>query len=213
MDAPFLTFLRLIAPVVFGVISISFQFFLKQSEKAPTKVVFNIGIISLERYVVNEVATRIILVILTLACFAFPAFRDYTKLFPVNLKMEVYFDDDGIRKSLSEFTSREIKSLKVKEDWERDKSEYLAKLNKETKKLGIMFQFDSDNSIVHSKGRTHFEVQKVKDCWQEYQIVDAKGYLDHVYEAPGIATQQLTSEFELLNTDANRLRVLLSGSR
>jgi len=32
-----------------------------------------------------------------------PAFRDYTGLLPVNLRMVVFFDDEGTKEALSEF--------------------------------------------------------------------------------------------------------------
>jgi len=212
MDLSLIENLRVLWPVILGLLIFLLQFCVSRSTELD--IDFRLPFLKslgFKMRGVRVIFVRILLAVATIICFIIPAFRDYSKLFPENFKMVVFYDDEGIKEALSEFTEDELNALRVKTDWDAEKAEYFSFLNKETKKFDILFLFDVDNNIVHGEGRTHFKVTRVKNSWQEYQIdKSTKGTLEHMYEAPGEKQRKLISEFQLLESDANRIKPTLA---
>lgn len=124
---------------------------------------------------------RCALTIIGLFFLSMPAFRNYSKLFPDHLLMEVYFDTEGTRASLGQFKKSEIVSLSIDPNWERAKGKYVEFLTSELRHRiapEAAFSFDGKQANVHSEGDTSFVVEPAVG-WQEYRIVHASGRLEH----------------------------------
>jgi len=123
--------------------------------------------------------------------------------------MEVFFDNEGLEKSLNQFTEQELIDLRVKNNWHQDKREYFTTLNKELEKRGYSFRFDENNGTFYGKGETYFEVKKVNE-WQKYIIEKAEGSLIYTLETPEEKIETLVSNFQLLETESNHIKGSLS---
>jgi hypothetical protein len=153
---------------------------------------------------------RAIILTISFIFFTFPAFQDYTRFFPSDLYMEVFFDDAGINESLKDFSKKELDSLKIREDWKEGKKKYFKKINDHIYRLfGISDFFNVDGIYIYSSGETTFFVEKIKG-WQKYFIKDAKGFLEHSLELPYKEKIKLKSSFILLNTHDNYIYVSLN---
>ncbi len=207
-----LVFIELIAPVFLGILLIIYQLFIHKSDPATIKLDLPIfgSIVKVENTVRNILLIRTLLILFSITLFSVPAFKDYSGFFPKHYKMEVFFDNTGTERALSNFTEKELSNLKIKENWRPYKMNYLRKLNKKVQgKFRVPFRFDDERGIVHSKGETIFEVKKIKG-WQKYHIVNASGLLHHILEIPGEKKVTFDSEFDLLETDSNRIDVSIA---
>ncbi|MBI3799020.1 MAG: hypothetical protein HY268_18910 [Deltaproteobacteria bacterium] len=206
------SFLSLVAPVALGVFLLSLQFYIRKEVIDRIKLhlpVFQLFGVEAELIIQNLVFIRILLLSSSLICFAVPAFRDYGSFFPARLHMEVFFDDEGVEHALSQFNSQELTDIKIMEDWRIGKKEFLADLSaKIEKQIHVRFRFDGTRGSVHSQGEVFMEVKKIKG-FQKYHIERLEGSLEHVMENPGQKDQVLTSEFRLLETEANRVEASL----
>ncbi|UCC29847.1 MAG: hypothetical protein JSU86_16780 [Phycisphaerales bacterium] len=174
-----------------------------------SKLTVHLGILSFESPVHTTLILRISFLIAALLSFAFPAFRNYSDLFPTDLTMEVYFDDEGIQNAMAAWADQERNRLNIAEDWLGQRPEYLADMNSEVvQRFGNYgFRFSSDPSVVHSAGWSHFPVQKVRGKWQVYQIVGAHGHLTHTrYDESG-EVYTLISEFRLRKSAGNYIDI------
>ena len=211
MQHPYLTFVWLVAPIILGLVFLALQFSLRSVRDKPTKCHFSLfGLVTIEREIQNVAFLRVLMALLALACFLLPAFRDYTRLFPTNYKVEVFFDDEGVERTLAQFSPRELKKLGIASNWRPVKMKYLRTIDKKIEELtGIPFPFDGPRGAVHSVGEAYFKVRKIKG-WQKYEIERAGGNLNHSFELPGKEPQHFFSRFELLPTDANQIEVSLA---
>lgn len=205
MNRPFLTFIDLIFPFLLGILVLLFQAFIKRSEKDETKVQISLfGIATFESVMRKLWVVRVILLLIALVLFSWPAFRNYAEYFPTHLRMEVFFDDEGTEKALEQFTREEIKSLNLSENWRAEKVEYISSLNKVLEGINHPFRFDAKKGAVRSKGENTFRVQKVETWgWQKYHIEEGKGSVTHTYEMPGQGSHTISSTFELLEAETN----------
>ncbi|MGD0037198.1 MAG: hypothetical protein ABSC53_07895 [Bacteroidota bacterium] len=144
--------------------------------------------------------TRTILGLLTLLPLLTPLFLDYSSFFPAHLKMEVFYDEQGIRDSFTQFEDDEIKSLNIPNNYATYQEEYYKDLDSEVKRmLNIPIFFDSKEGSIHSSGQTSFIVEKV-DGIQKYYVSESSGELLHTLELPNQPLKQFKTFFEKLST-------------
>ena len=122
------------------------------------------------------------------------------------MQVEVFFDDEGIKKALAQFDEGELKSLNIAPDWQSEKAKYITSLNAVLEDVKHPFRFDTHKNAVRTKGENNIKVEKVESWgWQQYHIVSGKGSVTHTYEVPGQPAYTISSTFELLESDANDL--------
>jgi hypothetical protein len=180
------TFIELIYPIILGLILIAIQFFFHSQPNQPAKFTLSIfGVINFERDIKNILLIRLLLAFGAISVLCIPSFRDYTVFFPTYYKMEVFFDNNGIKDALSGFSKKEIEELNIKNNWLNSKDDYLRYLNNELQtKFKIPFQFDLQKGDVYSIGETFFKVTKIKG-WQKYKVDEAKGGLMKMSDVGG----------------------------
>jgi hypothetical protein len=210
MTESLITALSLVSPIIVSVVFIFLAFAVRHSATGSVDV----GLPLVDFVLIRVPLQRAWLLRFTFATIAvlgaaFPAFRDYSELFPTHLKMEVFFDEGGLRATIGEFAGEETRSLGLAEDWPNSQAAYLSELNKIIEeRLKGTFRFDDKQAFVHSSGELVFKVEKISQ-WglQDYRIAEAFGTLRHFYEKPGERQKSLVSQFDLLPTVANRLHV------
>lgn len=197
------TFLSLWAPVVLCAACLFLGITL--AWEGEFKFSFNIGFIGISRDFTEDHVTRAAFFFLAFLSFLFPAFRDYTPFFPNDYKMIVSFNDEGIERTLKEFSSTEQADLHLISDWRLRKQNYLDQINKLIKdKSGTSFSIDRDTI---GRGETTFWVHKVKRGLQTYQIDDAKGSI--ILENAAGGTPSIESEFTHWETDTSQIKASL----
>lgn len=208
MRNQFLTFLALIYPFVIGIMLLTcIPFFKTDAENRLTLSVLGFSFVL---PVKSTLLVRLLLLLGALILFGFPAFRDYSNLYPSHYDMDVYFDDEGVEKTLQDFTDDEIKALQITKDWKGEKKLYLQKLTKDISSiLGVPDFFSKGADCVHSTGTTTFDVDKIEG-WQNYYIREATGQLTHILELPNKERKQFHSRFELMSTRDNYIHATLS---
>jgi hypothetical protein len=138
-----------------------------------------------------------IIVALTMVASAY-AFYDYTSLFPQRLQMEVFFDRDGLAKSLSIFRQEELNSLHMILEGENHRDRYFASVDAEVQKiLKVSSFFRVTSGSAHSVGEVSNVIEKV-DGIQKYHVASSRGELLHILEVPGFAVQKFYSRFDRL---------------
>ncbi len=129
--------------------------------------------------------------------------RDYSSFFPSKLKLEVFYDRDGIRETVEDFRVAQP-ALQVATDWEGKRALYYQELDRETASPSGSGHFFGNERFVHSRGEVTFVVKKVSG-FQSYHIEDAHGEVLHELALPGQPKQQLLTAFEKLETASDYL--------
>ncbi|MHB8087672.1 MAG: hypothetical protein ACYDH2_05425 [Anaerolineaceae bacterium] len=207
MDNPIFTFISLIFPVLMSIVLFSLIFCLQKNGSNP--YLFKVSLplfISFDAPIRFYLPSIIIIIFLSLTSLLFPAFRDYSPFFPTYLKMQVFFDDEGILRSLNHFNPRELEIFKIKNNWQSDKAEYISDLNKLLRDVtGTKFRFDFAKRNVASEGSTTFVTKKISK-WglQKYRIQEAHGNLTHSLLSDSASSHVVyQSIFRIRKTGAN----------
>ena len=199
MRHPFFTFVELTYPIFIAVGLVAIIFFIKldKEQEATISVPFVGGSINLPTR--SVLLIRVVLGITALCFLLLPAFKDYSRFFPTNYMMDIFFDDRGIEKSLEVYTEDELDALRIAKDWKKQKKAYLQNLTKDISTyIGIEDFFSKGPENVHSTGQTTFIVDKVEG-WQKYYIREAVGALKHELEIPNNKPPKtFHSSFQLL---------------
>lgn len=131
---------------------------------------------------------------------------DFTSFFPRELEMDVYFDEKGIEEVLSQYSDEELKSLKIKKDFNAREQIYFKDLDDELKKNKVVdncfLNCPCGRENIHSSGKTTFIVQKI-DGFQNYQITESKGELTHYLECVKFEEKSVKSLFEKESTNSD----------
>lgn len=157
-------------------------------------------------------AVRIVITVLSVISFAYPAFRNYSDLFPDFFSMKVFFDDKGISKAIEQFDDRDLARFNLVENWTPEKKKYFEIIESKLKNNHIPgpsgFRFSDPSYNVFSSGNTEFKVRKVAG-FQKYRIVSAGGSVEHCCEKAGEVTYKASSEFELMSSSQNLISIKL----
>lgn len=103
---------------------------------------------------------------------------DFGKLFPTEFRMQVFFDSEGIKKSLSSFPEQSLRDLGV--EYEEDSAqEYYESLDKKREIVtGKISFFFTSNTEIFSEGRTSYFVEKLEGI-HRYRVSQSHGELTH----------------------------------
>jgi hypothetical protein len=166
-----------------------------------------LGIFGISFPIENTVLLRSSILLTSFGFLALYGWLDYSGFFPRHLEMEVFFDEKGVDRILSEtLTTDERASLGIQKDYKGSRNDYFLRLDKEVAHLFHKSQFFSmRDGFVHSTGRTSFVVKKISG-FQKYYIDEAKGELLNVLDAPHIPQKQFFTLFEKLPTAEDYLR-------
>jgi hypothetical protein len=208
MDSSFLQFLWIVWPFLAGWLFVLLHFWAKEIVCRKPQLTLKTFITDFVFTVPTVLVFRLIITVVALGFFSYPAFRDYSTLFPKHLDMEVFFDTEGIEQSLKQFSKAELSPFHITGNWKDAKGKYFERLESKLRNapLGISapseFKFKNPNFHVYSKGSTSFVVRAV-DGFQRYRITEAKGLVENVCEAAGKPSYTFSSEFELLDSAEN----------
>ncbi|RLD58522.1 MAG: hypothetical protein DRJ01_12465 [Bacteroidetes bacterium] len=130
---------------------------------------------------------------------------DFSKFFPEKLKMEVYFDKEGIKDCLEMFSQDEIASLNIlSQDYGNYQSDYYEKINIEARRILQMEFLSLNKKYLHSEGETTFIVKKGKGI-QSYYIEESEGELKHFVEIPKTKIRTFNTYFEKINSPSDKI--------
>jgi len=132
--------------------------------------------------------------------------RDYSSFFPTKLHMNVYYDYDGIKGTITELHVSEGE-LGIVRDWQHLRSIYYSTLDKElaAAQPDVPNFFDVGDDAVRSTGDTTFVVRKVSG-WQRYYIEAAEGELAHSMDWPDRPPIKVLTAFRKLDSNADHLK-------
>ena len=171
--------------------------------------------IPLSTWVENSILVRIIAFAAGVFFIAFGLLIDFSKYFPQRLKVDVYFDQKGIARTLRQFTNGDLKDLEPPENWQTQIQNYdkgvVSALN------SLWTQRNTSNTppienigrdFLHAVGETQLLVSRTSPL--RYKIVQGGGQMNLTVEARNRTTFKFQSAFYLRETRANYLRPRVS---
>ena len=209
MDSFFNIIVKLYGPIVISIILLSLLFTLRKNEKRDGKkaaIPINIlGIIQFE-LPLTRVQIRFVIVLASIVSLLSYLIYDFSVFFPRELEMEVFYDPEGLQKSLKEFDQEELKKLRIIDNYEKYQSVYYDDLDKEIKSMLSLDKFFSlKDGIVHSEGDTDFLVKKIEGI-HNYYVEKSDGKLKHILERPQKKSISFISFFEKVNSNNDYLK-------
>lgn len=155
--------------------------------------------------ITSRVLCRLILVGLSLTCFYYYLVLDFSSFFPSTYEMEVFYDEEGIKNALSQFTDDELEEIGLSGYDENMVNTYYEDIDKRINSM-LNYQgfFTVKDGIVHSHGEANFEAIK-KSGFHKYRIKKAEGKVTHILERPNTGNKSVKSFFELMPTSYDHL--------
>lgn len=154
---------------------------------------------------------RLIAAMVGFICFVFALGIDFSKYFPRRLGMDVYFDPEGVTRTLRMFSAQELGDLAPAEDWKdrisKYDSEVVAGLNSLWAHRGTNNPPSLENmgrDLLHAQGETTLVVQRI--AWLLYKVISGSGNLQLVLESRDRPVFRFRSEFYLRDTSDNYIR-------
>lgn len=124
MNSSFVNFFNLIYPFLGAIFLLLCIPFIKTNDE--NKITLSpFSLFSIDLHIKGKFVINLIIIICSIALLSFPAFRDYSNLFPSRYDMEVFFDEKGIEKTLNDYTNNEVKTLNLNGNWRDERKEYL----------------------------------------------------------------------------------------
>lgn len=156
--------------------------------------------------ITKTIAGRVAFMIAAITLLSYYFYFDYSKYFPNHLEMEVFYDREGIEKSLRVFSEAELNRIGAKIYEKKSADSYYSVLDGKINSI-LKYQnfFSVTEGTVHSKGETSFIIQKTSGM-HNYYIAESKGVLTHELEAPGRAAIRFLSFFEKLPSSNDYIR-------
>ena len=193
---------RLYGPLVIVLLALIGAFSVERGKSDPHLkfVPFDLNFLEIEVPISNIVLTRTVLGVLALLSLTVALLADYTELYPETLKMNVFFDQQGIYKVLRSFSKSERIELGIIEDYEPHQKTYYQMIDEELGRvLGARLAFADHREDIHSEGETTFIVKKVSGI-QRYHLEESEGKLQHVLERRREAPLRFMTFFEKKNS-------------
>ena len=136
---------------------------------------------------------------------------DFSKFFPAHLRMDVYFDESGIKDLLANFDSADLAAAELNRDWVKCRPQYdngvKRVLARSWSRVDPRYISDTTRMAggnTQGKGTTSFVVERVGIM--AYRIVEGRGELQHTSDIPGREIRPFTTFFELRDSPQNHLR-------
>jgi hypothetical protein len=120
---------------------------------------------------------------------------DFSKLYPSEFRMQVYYDGAGIEATMSGFTDGTLEALGVVRDIKKAQDYYRLLDTTRARLTGKHDLYFSSGSEFSSEGTTTFTVEKIAGI-QKYRIVSAEGRLTHSLVRPDGKIEKSITLFE-----------------
>lgn len=170
----------------------------------------NKNLIKLERFgytvsITNNFAGKTALFLGSLSFIPAYLTMDFSTFYPDEFRMQVYFDQAGLREALGSFPPEVLARLGVVSD-KAKADEYYKILDKSrsltTGKTDLYF---SSGSEISSEGRTTFVLEKVRGI-QSYHLVSAEGRLTHTLVRSNGQEEKLITLFSKIPSSGDFIR-------
>lgn len=187
--------------VIISVILFLFLFSVKTEEEKTGQVIISPNFWGVSLFTIKVPLPKVWLVRTILFCSSVATlstllFVDFSVFFPEELKVQAFFDQEGIRVSLKAFSDDELKRLGIPDNYEQFQKKYYDDVNIV---LGEFFQKSKDTIFrgkdFYSIGAISFVVQKL-DGIQNYYIKEAGGQLKHTLVRPNTLPLTFRTSFE-----------------
>jgi hypothetical protein len=154
---------------------------------------------------------RIVLVFVAGVLLASLAVRDYSQFFPQRFNVKVFFDEEGIDKTLRQFTDDEATSLRLASDWQTARRKYFQDMNARLAAKQLSFRFQIDDGLTNGSGVGELK-GRLLDRWgfQKYRLSEGGGRLTFATTVAGGRPTQLFTSYSLLDTNLNEIEVSLA---
>lgn len=160
--------------------------------------------------ITKTIAGRVAFLIASLSFFSYYLYMDFSHFFPSHFEIQVFYDKEGINKSLEIFNNTELEELGYKGENITIADEYYKTLDDRLRQILSYEGFFSINSgIVHSEGETSFKVQQTSGI-HNYYVTESKGHLTHVLEVPGKPKISFLSFFDKMPSSKDYIRPSVS---
>lgn len=200
-----LSIIKLFLPTIIFTIFMTTFFFVSSNNEKDINIGFDYFGISFDFPISSYLIKKIVLLFLSILSLLSYLFYNFSEQFPSRLTMEVFFDDEGIKKCMNLFTPKELIELHIlTEGIENYQKEYYETINVEAKKILNTSFFTLDKKDVHSEGETSFIVEKTKGI-QNYHIKESKGELKHIVERARLNKKEFFTFFEKISSPTDTL--------
>jgi len=204
-----MAFMQIYSPLLIAIALLIAVFKLKLTETILFKL--KLPFAELHIPISNILVARVLLVLFALASLGYYVIIDFSSFIPERLKMEVFYDEAGLKESLSLFTDSELREFGYSDQKFGLRHIYYEDLDKTLKKnLSYKGFFSLKQGITHSEGETRFKVEKVSG-FHNYYFSECTGELTHVLERPNAKTISFKSFFEKLSSNHDYLKPNLSN--
>lgn len=176
---------------------------------------FHIGLVGLQLPLTTQIERTLLLegtlLLMAIACVIWAFSLDLSKYFPSQLRMDIYFDGNGIGRTLTTFSTSEIESSGISTDWKEAGKEYenvvLASLERHWKLRGVtgfpqVVEITRDR--LHAHGETTIDVERTGIF--QYRIRECRGFMECQVDVPKQPPFRFKVEFVLRETPANHIR-------
>ena len=214
MKHPLLTFIKLYGPLALSITILSLLLAIDSNSFSAKAVIVPFGLLSFEIQISSLLLVRCAIIAgAALPLVAFLIY-DFSKFFPDRFELTVFFDADGIARTLSLLSPSERILLRIPEEYEQDRRKYYEKMDQD---LARTF---SDNpeyiagegfyalnaGRIRGEGVTSFKLSKIGGGLQYYRIDAAEGNIRQVLEREEKADFSFESRFDLYPSAADLIR-------
>lgn len=207
----FLQIFSLYIPLLVSIVFISLALMIRRSEEQSVLTFSIIGFDLMQVGIPTPAVPLLRLGLVALATITLTtyAFRDFSSFFPELLRMDVFFDDQGLTEAVQIFSESEREMFGIIEDYEPYRKEYYTRLNNRINEVvGIEDFFTETNQNIHSFGETIFTFDKIVGLHQ-YHINEVRGRLVHVKEQAYSQPITFVSYFEKIDSKYDRVEPTL----
>jgi len=199
-----MTLIELYGPFLVALVVLFVAARLKKGHRGVVPI--KLPVVGVEIPVRKRVAYRAGLLFVAASCIYYYLVIDFAKFFPSEFKMEVFYDEPGIRKRLAQFSPEELIELSYTESNFGQRAIYYRDLDTKLRTILKYPEFFSlHEGIVHSNGSTSFHVEKTAGFYN-YRIGEAKGELLHVLERPNAQAISFRTFFERIPSADDYIR-------
>lgn len=163
----------------------------------------------------SEIFARLLICSAGVLFLGFALSANFASYFPARLRMDVFFDQEGLEDSLlAFFRTQDSASLHLDAAWKEHIERYDSVVKEALREILRSEGADEsaasavDRNNMHAHGETSFVVGRVSPV--RYRICESDGYLEHRVDAPGNPSFGFRTEFSLRATAHDHLRVRLS---
>lgn len=196
---------KLYLPIIIFVCLIIFFFILKRQDEELYIISFGKFGLSIKIPIDSFEFKKGLLIFCSIISLSSYLFYDFSEFFPKRLKMEVFFDEEGIDQQLTLFSKDELDNLHIlSQNISAYQSGYYDLMNSEAKKLLKLDFFSVNRKDVHSEGETSFIIQKISGI-HNYHLKESKGELRHLLEKPKCPIKEYYTFFDKITSPSDKM--------